>query len=90
MAFGGSEWGLWWSNRHAVWSRSLPQQYGMYFAQLLRRIIGLNIYNDKIAILSYTDLVGVIIQNQALADMQRSIFNLSFQIAKSVMASRGS
>lgn len=46
----------------------------------------MNIYNDKIAILSYMDPVGVIIQNQALADMQRSIFNLSFQLAKLHMA----
>jgi len=42
----------------------------------------MNIYNDKIAILSYDEPVGVIIQNRAIADMQRSIFNLSFELAK--------
>ena len=42
----------------------------------------MNIYNDKIAILSYDDPVGVIIQNRAIADMQRSIFNLSFAQAQ--------
>ncbi len=42
----------------------------------------MNIYNDKIAILSYEEPIGVIIQNQAIADMQRSIFNLSFELAR--------
>lgn len=44
----------------------------------------MNIYNDKIAILSYDEPVGVIIQNRAIADMQRSIFNLSFQLGRSM------
>lgn len=44
----------------------------------------MNIYNNKIAILSYDEPVGVIIQNRAIADMQRSIFNLSFELAKAV------
>jgi sugar-specific transcriptional regulator TrmB len=42
----------------------------------------MNIYNDKIALLSYDQPVAVLIQNRAMADMQRSIFNLSFEIAK--------
>jgi sugar-specific transcriptional regulator TrmB len=42
----------------------------------------MNIYNDKIAILSYEDPFGVIIQSRAIAEMQRSIFNLSFNLAK--------
>lgn len=47
----------------------------------------MNIYNDKIAILSFEDPVGVIIQNQAIADMQRSIFNLAFELAKAARLS---
>jgi sugar-specific transcriptional regulator TrmB len=42
----------------------------------------MNIYNDKIALLSYDDPVAVVIQNKAMANMQRSIFNLSFEFAK--------
>ena len=42
----------------------------------------MNIYNDKIAILSYDEPVGVIIQNRTIAEMQRSIFNLSFEMVK--------
>jgi hypothetical protein len=42
----------------------------------------MNIYDDKIAILSYDEPVGVVLQNRAIADMQRSIFNLSFELAK--------
>lgn len=42
----------------------------------------MNIYDDKIAILSYENPVGVIVQNQAIADMQRSILNLSYEIAR--------
>jgi sugar-specific transcriptional regulator TrmB len=42
----------------------------------------MNIYNDKIALLSYDDPIAVVIQNRAMADMQRSIFNLSFEFAQ--------
>ena len=42
----------------------------------------INIYNDKMSIISHKDKVGVIIQNQAIADTQRSIFNFAFEYAK--------
>lgn len=42
----------------------------------------INIYDDKVAIISHEDAVGVIIQNQNIADTQRSIFELGFQYAK--------
>jgi hypothetical protein len=50
----------------------------------------MNIYNDKIAILSYEEPFGVIIQNRAIADMQRSIFNLSFELARAAKLSERS
>ncbi|MEK9160379.1 MAG: helix-turn-helix domain-containing protein [Patescibacteria group bacterium] len=43
----------------------------------------INIYNDKTSIISLTDRVGVIIQNQDMADSQRALFNLGFEYAKS-------
>ncbi|MFT7184027.1 MAG: sugar-specific transcriptional regulator TrmB [Oceanicoccus sp.] len=42
----------------------------------------INIYNDKMSIISHKDQVGVIIQNQAIADTQRSIFKFAFEYAK--------
>lgn len=42
----------------------------------------INIYDDKIAIISHTDKLGVIIQNKSIADTQRSIFKLGFEYAK--------
>jgi sugar-specific transcriptional regulator TrmB len=44
----------------------------------------INIYDDKIAIISHVDRVGVIIQNQAMAETQRSIFRLGFEYAKGI------
>lgn len=42
----------------------------------------INIYDDKVAIISHQDEVGVIIQNQSIADTQRAIFNFAFEYAK--------
>lgn len=42
----------------------------------------INIYDDKVAIISHKDQVGVIIQNKDIADTQRSIFNLGFEYAE--------
>lgn len=42
----------------------------------------INIYDDKVAIISHFDEVGVIIQNQNIADTQRSIFKMGFEYAK--------
>jgi sugar-specific transcriptional regulator TrmB len=42
----------------------------------------INIYDNKLAIISHRDLVGVIIENQSIANTQRSIFNLCFEAAR--------
>lgn len=42
----------------------------------------INIYDDKVAIISHQDAVGVIIQNKSIADTQKAIFNLAFEYAK--------
>jgi hypothetical protein len=42
----------------------------------------INIYDDKVAIVSHQDQVGVIIENKNIADTQRSIFNFAFDYAK--------
>lgn len=42
----------------------------------------INIYDDKVAIISHQDQIGVIIQNQNIADTQKAIFNLAFEYAK--------
>ncbi len=42
----------------------------------------INIYDDKIAIVSHLDKIGVIIQNKNIADTQRSIFDIGFEYAK--------
>ncbi len=42
----------------------------------------INIYNDKVSIISHQHEIGVIIQNKAIADTQRSIFKLGFKYAK--------
>jgi len=42
----------------------------------------INIYDDKVAIISHEDEVGVIIQNQNIADTQRAIFMMTFEYAK--------
>jgi len=42
----------------------------------------INIYDDKVAIVSHQDNIGVIIQNQAIADTQRAIFELGFEYAQ--------
>lgn len=42
----------------------------------------INIYDDKVAIISYEDEVGVIIQNEHIANTQRSIFNFAFKYAR--------
>lgn len=42
----------------------------------------INIYDDKVAIISHEDKTGVIIQNKNIADTQRSIFKLGLKYAK--------
>lgn len=42
----------------------------------------INIYDDKVAIISHADQIGVIIQNQNIADTQKAIFNLAFEYAR--------
>lgn len=42
----------------------------------------INIYDDKVAIISHQDEIGIIIQNQNITDTQRAIFNLAFEYAK--------
>lgn len=42
----------------------------------------INIYDDKMVIISHKDLIGVVIQNKSIADTQRSIFNFAFKYAK--------
>jgi HTH-type transcriptional regulator, sugar sensing transcriptional regulator len=42
----------------------------------------INIYGNKLAIISHDDLMGVVIENKNIAETQRSIFNFAFQYAK--------
>jgi len=43
----------------------------------------INIYGDKVAILSFKEnLLGIIIENKSFAETQRTIFNLLWKIAK--------
>lgn len=42
----------------------------------------INIYDDKVAIVSHEDEVGVIIQNRAIAETQKSIFKFGLEYAK--------
>lgn len=42
----------------------------------------INIYDDKVAIISQKDKVGVIIQNQAISDTQKAIFHLGWDYAR--------
>jgi sugar-specific transcriptional regulator TrmB len=42
----------------------------------------INIYDNKVAIISHEDEVGVIIENKNIADTQRAIFNLGFEYAR--------
>jgi len=44
----------------------------------------INIYDDKVAIVSYEEKVGVIIQNKTIADTQRAIFDLGFEYARMI------
>lgn len=44
----------------------------------------INIYDDKVAIISHEDEVGVIIQNHNIADTQRAIFMMTFEYAKTL------
>ena len=44
----------------------------------------INIYDDKVAIISHEDLVGVVIHNRRIAATQRSIFKLCFAAAKTL------
>lgn len=42
----------------------------------------INVYDDKVSIISPRDQVGVIIQNQAIADSQRALFELAYSNAE--------
>jgi len=42
----------------------------------------INIYDNKIAIISHRDQIGVIIENESIANSQRFIFNFAFEQAK--------
>ena len=42
----------------------------------------INIYDEKVAIISHQDKVGVIIQNKNIADTQRAIFEMGWEYAK--------
>lgn len=43
----------------------------------------INIYDDKVSIISPRDEIGVIIQNKAIADSQRALFYMAFEKAES-------
>lgn len=42
----------------------------------------INIYDNKISIISHADEIGIIIENENIANTQRSIFNFAFKYAK--------
>ena len=42
------------------------------------------IYDDKVSILSHEDQIGVIIQNQNIADTQKAIFKFAFEQARKI------
>lgn len=42
----------------------------------------INIYDNKVAIISHQDQMGVIIENENIAETQRSIFNFAFKYSK--------
>lgn len=42
----------------------------------------INIYDDKVSIISHEDQVGVIIQNKNIANTQRAIFELCFKLCQ--------
>ena len=42
----------------------------------------INIYDNKMSIISHKDKIGVIIENAAIANTQRSIFNFAFEYAR--------
>lgn len=42
----------------------------------------MNIYDDKVAIISHQDMLGIVLKNRNIAASQRSIFNLAFEYAK--------
>lgn len=44
----------------------------------------INIYDDRIFIISHADKLGIIIRNKNIAETQRSIFKLSFYAAKKI------
>lgn len=44
----------------------------------------INIYDDKVAILSHRDKVGIIIENKNIADTQRSIFQIGWAYTKTL------
>ena len=39
---------------------------------------GINIYNNKVAIFSFPERIGVIIESEKIAETQRSIFELAW------------
>ncbi len=43
----------------------------------------INIYDDKVAIISHQDEIGVIIQNRNVAETQKAIFEFCFQVTSS-------
>ena len=49
----------------------------------------INIYDSKVAVLAHEDQLGVIIQNQAIAETQRAIFRLGFEYAKMLHSGKG-
>ncbi|MFA4814511.1 MAG: helix-turn-helix domain-containing protein [Candidatus Gracilibacteria bacterium] len=53
----------------------IPKEY-FYFENEI------NVYDDKVSIISHKDNLGVIIQNEAIANTQRAIFNFAFAYAK--------
>lgn len=48
----------------------------------------IQIYDDKVAIISHHDQIGVIVENQAIANTQRAIFRLGWERAGEIDVSR--
>lgn len=46
--------------------------------------VEINVYNDKVAFMSYTDEFGLIIESKAIADAMKQVYELSWLGAKSV------
>lgn len=73
-----------WQTKHKGYDQSELSETVIVPKDKFWPMIEVNIYNNKVAFMNYADEMSVIIENKAIADAMKRVYELSWQGAKSL------